>query len=114
MKMNFVQECKNLQARNAPVENAVVAHAEDIRMARAQDVPLNVIYKTLKLKDAAVGKGYSSFRQAVARLDKRGWPEAAGAYSVAPRTQPTPTVDSSLQHSPNLSRFGDKSRTSAF
>lgn len=111
--MDFVEECKNLQARNAPVETAIIAHAENIQRARAQGVPLNIIYRKLSENGEAVGKGYSSFRQAIARLDTRGWTTISGA-----RSEPTPqsslSAEEPLRNSPNPDRFGDKSRTSAF
>lgn len=111
--MDFVEECKNLQARNAPVEAAIMRHAENILRARAQGVPLNVIYRALKAKDDAIGKGYSSFRQAFVRLDKRGLLATSGTYFEAAH-QSSPSADEPLQNSPNPDRFGDKSRTSAF
>lgn len=77
--MSFIERVKKQQSNKAPVEAAIIARANDIRAAREKGLPLNAIFRTLCEDGKEFGKGYSSFRQAVARLDKKGWPnEEAG------------------------------------
>lgn len=80
--MGFLEEVANERERNSPVRAAVKSRAADIQSARAAGQPLNAIYRTLRRKGHAVGKGYSSFRAAVRYLDQHGWPNEG--VSIAP------------------------------
>ncbi len=88
--MSFVDDVGKEQERNSPVRAAVKTHAADIQAARAAGKPLNAVYRTLKRKGHPVGKGYSSFRNAVRYLDEHGWPGAAAMVSPEPSPIPAP------------------------
>lgn len=64
----FVDEVGEEQERNSPVRAAVKSAAADIQAARQAGKPLNAIFRALKRKGLKVGKGYSSFRNAVVHL----------------------------------------------
>lgn len=94
--MSFVDDVNKEQERNSPVRTAVRANAADIQAARAAGKPLNAVYRTLTRKGQLVGKGYSSFRNAVRYLDEQGWPATAPiplqhVPISAPATQPDTT-----------------------
>lgn len=92
--MSFVDDVNQEQERNSPVRTAVKANAADIQAARAAGKPLNAIFRTLKRKGQPVGKGYSSFRNAVHSLDKHGWP--AGT-AILPQPAPIPAAAPAAQ-----------------
>ena len=84
----FVDEVGEEQERNSPVRAAVKSAAADIQAARQAGKPLNAIFRALKRKGLKVGKGYSSFRNAVVHLDTHGWPDTA----AEPATPPAPAA----------------------
>lgn len=89
--MSFVKDVSDEQERNSPVRAAVKANAADIQAARREGKPLNAIYRTLKRKGQPVGKGYSSFRNAVCYLDEHGWGSPDDPSStISPPPPPTP------------------------
>lgn len=92
--MSFVDDVNQEQERNSPVRTAVKANAADIQAARASGKPLNAVYRTLKRKGQPVGKGYSSFRNAVRYLDVHGWPTAV---EVMPQPVPIPAPAPAVQ-----------------
>lgn len=88
--MSFVDDVNNEQERNSPVRAAVKDNAADIQAARKAGKPINAIFRTLKRKGQPVGKGPSSFRNAVRYLDEHGWPEAVAAHSPVLAPAPVP------------------------
>ena len=80
----FVDDVGEEQERNSPVRAVVKGAGVDIRAAREAGKPLNAIYRALIRKGLKVGKGYSSFRNAVMYLDSHGWPDAAAGSAPAP------------------------------
>ena len=77
--MSFIDDVNEEEERRWPVRKAVKNNAAHIQTARAQGKKLNTIYRTLTRKGQRVGKGYSSFRNAVRYLDEHGWPETGAA-----------------------------------
>jgi hypothetical protein len=86
--MDFVNRVDRQREHNSPIRLAVKTVASEIRAARDAGLPLNAIHRTLVREGHAVGKGYSSFRQAVAYLDRHGWPDVNDAIAPANTAQP--------------------------
>ena len=112
--MSFVKDVNAEQERNSPIRSAVKANATDIQAARNEGKPLNAIFRTLKRKGQPVGKGYSSFRNAVCYLDKHGWasPNDAAPVDATPAPAPSPPPLSASASEPVVinsgrDRFGD-------
>ncbi len=92
--MGFLKEVSEEQERNSPVRAAVKASAADIQAARIEGKPLNAIFRALKRKGKPVGKGYSSFRNAVCYLDEHGWPspDDTASTDMPPPSPPPPPL----------------------
>ena len=91
--MDFNEALKEEADRRHPVRAEVAKHGDRIKAALANGSSLAAIWRTLEKEGLNVGKGESSFRNAVNHLNDRGWPdETRPSMPVDPMPAPVTSV----------------------